>query len=147
MAYPIENSDIQDTLLGFIAPWRDQVDTVRKFQHPTYTCVRLIIGDRDIFISAERVDKRIYVGSSLRANDEDDDSWLENAGYYGRKLFTLEQYILEQFPVALDRDKLFKIFRKGIRTDRAAQVQQYLDINRHLIGAFIQYAINLATNT
>ncbi len=146
MANPIENSDAQDMLLEFFGPWCGQFDTVQSFQHPAYTCVRLIHGNRDVIISAERVDNRLYVGSCLRANDEDDASWQVNAGYYGRKLFTLEQYILEHCTVELDREKIFKQLNRGIRPDRKDHVKQYLDANRQQIGDFVEYVLNLPTN-
>ena len=115
--------------------WSEFCGCIRVYDHPLHTTLRLISGDRDVSISFDQSDYRVYVSASSRIAEESNEDWLERPGEWGRPLYQLESYVKDK---CLDQcTSLLSIIQQPVDRYQTDQVQRFLSLNHDTISVFI----------
>lgn len=79
-------------LVAFADQWIGEFQAIKLYEENSHISIRLVNDSRDLVISLDAKDHRLYVGSSLRLKSEEDEEWFSTPGKWGRPQTTIEQF-------------------------------------------------------
>lgn len=132
---PSARSQLILFLVKYGSRWNDLCDDIKVYDHPNYTSLHLVKGERAISMSFE-YDLLVRIIASSPGPEETNVDWLSKSGGYKRPRYSIMEFAKVQFPNQYKW--MTKNLLRYVNRFKLNKVRRYLAINHEVIDLFVK---------